>query len=188
MLSGELCRDRLLLLAFLRLVRLVLALGHGAAVRVRREGMGYRALLALLALVVSREGVEAGKLLAAAFALERPHPVVQQHVPLAVVLASETDDALRAPFVYALVWSLVVVASEVSFEVEVSRECRPASRDRALEDAAVGSSALRGDLGGLAGDPHLGDLRLAVHVAGEVGSFRHLHVRVVGERTSLRRD
>lgn len=69
-------RCKPLLLALLHLVRLVLALGHGAAIRVGRERMGNRALLSLLALVVSCEGVEAGKLLPTALALEWPHSIV----------------------------------------------------------------------------------------------------------------
>lgn len=55
------------------------------------------------------QSVQSGEFLPATFTFKRPQTLMQQHVPLAIVLSSKPDDRLGTPVIQAFVRSLVVV-------------------------------------------------------------------------------
>jgi hypothetical protein len=78
-------------LRLVRLVRLVLALAHRAAVWVDGQWVSDGAFLSLFGAVMPCQSVEACKLFATGVAFEGTEAFVQEHVPLAVVLPGKAD-------------------------------------------------------------------------------------------------
>jgi len=74
--------------------------------------------------------IHARKVLIAPIARERPIIRVQLFMTLAVMLASK---ALATPWPLALEWLFFVMRAHVPLEIEASRECAPAARNRADE-------------------------------------------------------
>jgi len=88
---------------------------------------------------VAVQCVHASKRLLATIASVRAQVEVQGLVPLAIVLAGETLLATRP---LALEWSLLVVRSQMTLQVEMAGKRAPTARDRADEGSLTLSAAL----------------------------------------------